>query len=119
MRSVRFMGLVFTSLLLTACWLSSLPASEHPWDEDEIVQCDTSSGMSGDGANRYIGTSDICVVVLPVPELLSGFPGIRIVIVSRAENGNVNRSQSALRGDERPAGRRIVLLSGRESRIKR
>jgi len=65
MKSFRLLGLFLVSLFLAACWLSSLPAAEHPWDEDEVVTSDTNGVVQGNGGTDIpVGTGGI-IIILP------------------------------------------------------
>lgn len=52
MKSSRLIGLFFLSLFLAACWLSSIPGAEDPWDENKIVVGDSGTTLDNPGGGR-------------------------------------------------------------------
>ena len=69
MKLSRLLGLLFVSLFLAACWLSTLPGAEDPWDENKIVVSD--SGVSLDNGGSSMDNDDGG----PVTIIIMGGPG--------------------------------------------
>lgn len=93
MKSFRLLGLFLVSLFLAACWLSSLPAAEHPWDEDEVVTSDTNGVIHGNGGTDTDGGTSGIIIILP-----SDFSPARVLgngmLYLRSDGGfNVRKSE--------------------------
>lgn len=55
MKSSRLIGLFFLSLFLAACWLSSIPGAEDPWDENKVVVGDSGTSLDNPGGHDTDG----------------------------------------------------------------
>lgn len=119
MKSFRLLGLFLVSLFLAACWLSSLPAAEHPWDEDEVVASDSNGTATGNGGDDYPGDIGGVIIILPA-EINFARPLASGMLFLHKEGGfNVRKGevhQSSLEeagelGTVLPAGR--ILKSGK------
>lgn len=62
MKLSKLLGLFFLSLLLTACWLSTLPSAEDPWDENKVTAPDTGSALGGGGVPPNGGGFQILIL---------------------------------------------------------
>jgi hypothetical protein len=113
MKSWRLLGLFLVSLFLTACWLSSLPASEHPWDEDEVVTSDSSDVIQDHNPGDGLGDNTRYIVIIPSDLGLPWIRGFGVVhvylnddiVTCKTGVSHAPRKKSAQAGTTLPLGK--------------
>ncbi len=86
----RLSGLFLVSLFLASTWISSLPGAEDPWDENKVVQSDSSTAL-GHGGLMAPDDTHIAVYV-DVISLLKGM-GLRILRVPEVQMDGMKSSK--------------------------
>jgi hypothetical protein len=82
MKLSKLLGLFFVSLLLAACWLSTVPCAEDPWDENKVVVADSGSAL-GDGAPPPpADDGGLGIVIVPGAPVYSKIFNLHIVVLS-------------------------------------
>jgi len=117
-KSIRLFGLLLLSLFLTACWLSSVPGSEHPWDEDEVIFSDTGGVLNGQDGGTTPTDDRIFIVFVPSVPSFAKIAGFGIVVIgnSRLDYGKERASNSSLNKANKP---RVYLPSGRRFKVNK
>lgn len=97
----RLLGLFLLSLFLAACWLSTLPGAEDPWDENKVVQSDSGTvlgdnGIIGDDGPSILIITDGPGILKLIPFRIVVFPGFS----GTGAKGCVSQHAPAVRVDQ-------------------
>ena len=93
MKLSRLSGLFFLSLFLAACWLSTLPGAEDPWDENKVVVSDSGVALEGGESNTDGEVDDGSItIIFPGGLGFSGIFDLRIIILRDSGSEKVKRN---------------------------
>ena|GEM_PF-4049714 len=93
MKLSRLSGLFFLSLFLAACWLSTLPGAEDPWDENKVVVCDSGISLESGGSvtENGVGGGGTITIIFPGGLSFSGIFDLQIVVLRDSGREKVKR----------------------------
>jgi hypothetical protein len=92
MKMSRLAGLFFLSLFLAACWLSTLPGAEDPWDENKIVVSDSGTSLD-DGGSQQEDDGGMSIVIFPGGSGFSKILNLQLIVMHGQGNSRVKESK--------------------------
>ena len=91
MKLSRLSGLFFLSLFLAACWLSTLPGAEDPWDENKIIVSDSGIALQSGGSDTD-DDGGIITIFFPGFAGFSGIFDLQIIVLRGTGSEKVKKN---------------------------
>jgi hypothetical protein len=121
MKLSRLSGLFLLSLFLAACWLSTLPGAEDPWDENKIVVSDSGLALESGGLITDDEDNDggVITIIFPGIRCISGIFDLQIVVLRNSGSEKVKRNAAQRSSIVEVREPETVLPRGELSKLER